>query len=183
MFKDLVGQLFGTQSFKRNTVFLQVRVPAQYTKAQGTVSFGKAVRSSQVIIVFCFYDKLLQYRIQEEDRHFYRLRIFPFIVQFQVHGRQAADKGFVNRRRQGNLRTKVTGIDLQAQVFVHLRLITVYIIREEQVWQAFLLARFQDLSPDFTLLHIAVNHFLHPVIRDTYREEQVLDRVANVLDV
>src|SRR5690606_2339095 len=60
---------------------------------------------------------------------------------------------------------------------------SVYIIRKENIRQSFLLTRLQHFRPYVALVHISVNHFLHPVIRHTYSEEQVLNGVANTFNL
>src|SRR3546814_10555485 len=47
--------------------------------------------------------------------------------------------------------------------------------------QALLLPAFQYPGPDGPLIHIAIDHILHPVIRYTNTVKEVLDRIANVL--
>src|SRR5690606_8853131 len=46
-----------------------------------------------------------------------------------------------------------------------------------------LLAALQHGGPDFALIHIPIDHFLHPVIGYTYPEKQVLDRITDVFDI
>src|SRR5690606_26726513 len=81
-----------------------------------------------------------------------------------------------------NLRTKVAAEDIEFLILIDLGFIPVDVVREKDVRQAYLLAAFQYFSPDLPLLIVSIDHFLHPIIRYTYPEKEVLDGISNVLD-
>src|SRR5690606_9763255 len=84
--------------------------------------------------------------------------------------------------RQSNLRTKVATEDIEFLILIDLGFISVDVIREKDVRQAFLLPAFQYLCPNFPLLKVSIDHFLHPIIRYTHAEKEILDGIADVFD-
>lgn len=83
--EDFVVFLHGGEAVEGDAVCLQVAVPAEDAEAEGAMAHGEAARAVKEGDFRAFFDEFAHYRVEEVDKQFRRVGVFPFVVVEQVH--------------------------------------------------------------------------------------------------